>query len=185
MNGGNGTEATALWGTLEEGLSNATDDVDWYNVLLHHVPDDAAAGNELLEGAVTGLFTRSHAAAHVVTSELSHQPYLQRVGQPYTAVSSFMRVVYRLRSLLQARQCCQHPYPAYMPCRLAEQCREEMARQIPPRASAPLHESRGADNEPASCGANRQMPALSSQASSHLLLTLVRFIREYVSGLDT
>ena len=54
MNGGNGTEATALWGLLEEGLSNATDAVDWYNVLLHHVPDDAAAANGLVDGAVKG-----------------------------------------------------------------------------------------------------------------------------------
>ena len=52
MNGGNGTEATALWGVLEEGLSNATDAVDWYNVLLHHVPDDAAAAEGLVTGAV-------------------------------------------------------------------------------------------------------------------------------------
>jgi len=51
VKGGNGTEATALWGALEEGLSNATDAVDWYNVLLHHVPDDAAAANGLIEGA--------------------------------------------------------------------------------------------------------------------------------------
>ena len=57
MNGGNGTEATALWGALEEGLSNATDAVDWYNVLLHHVPDDAAAASGLIEGAVDCMTT--------------------------------------------------------------------------------------------------------------------------------
>ena len=51
VNGGNGTEATALWGALEEGLSNVTDAVDWYNVLRHHVPDDAAAADGLIEGA--------------------------------------------------------------------------------------------------------------------------------------
>ena len=50
MNGGNGTEATALWGVLQEGLSNATDAVDWYNVLLHHVPDVSAAVRGLLAG---------------------------------------------------------------------------------------------------------------------------------------
>ena len=52
MNGGNGTEATALWGVLEEALTNATDAVDWYNVLLHHVPDDAAAASGLADGAI-------------------------------------------------------------------------------------------------------------------------------------
>lgn len=58
MNGGNGTEATALWGTLEEGLTNATDSVDWYNVLLHHVPDDAAVANGLVHGAANLLIGR-------------------------------------------------------------------------------------------------------------------------------
>ena len=51
MNGGNGTEATALWGALEEGLSNATDNVDWYNVLLHNVAHEDAAAGGLLTGS--------------------------------------------------------------------------------------------------------------------------------------
>lgn len=31
-------EATELWGALEEGIGNATDNVDWYNVRSSNLP---------------------------------------------------------------------------------------------------------------------------------------------------
>ena len=38
--GGQLAKATELWAALEEGISNATDNVDWYNVLRHNTGDD-------------------------------------------------------------------------------------------------------------------------------------------------
>lgn len=40
---GKGEEATRLYELSQETIGNATDDVDWYQVLLHHIPDDEAA----------------------------------------------------------------------------------------------------------------------------------------------
>lgn len=39
---GNGTEATVLWDIMEKAVENATDDVDFYNLLLHNVEDEAS-----------------------------------------------------------------------------------------------------------------------------------------------
>ena len=48
--------ATELWAMLEEGIGNATDNVDWYNVLRHNVGDDASSAGSptLLTGFTTG-----------------------------------------------------------------------------------------------------------------------------------
>lgn len=40
---GNGEKATQLYEVSQELIGNSTDDVDWYQVLLHHIPDDEAA----------------------------------------------------------------------------------------------------------------------------------------------
>jgi hypothetical protein len=50
---GRGEEATRYYEISQETISNATDDVDWYQVLLHHIPDDeAAASLETLWGTL-------------------------------------------------------------------------------------------------------------------------------------
>lgn len=41
---GNGTEATRLWDVMEKAVENATDNVDFYNLLLHNLDDDVAGG---------------------------------------------------------------------------------------------------------------------------------------------
>lgn len=49
---GKGEEATRLYEVIQEAIGNATDDVDWYNALLHHIPDEQAASllGELISG---------------------------------------------------------------------------------------------------------------------------------------
>jgi hypothetical protein len=50
---GEGEEATRCYEISQETISNATDDVDWYQVLLHHIPDEqAAASLQALWGAL-------------------------------------------------------------------------------------------------------------------------------------
>ncbi len=44
MHKGNGTQATALWGHLEELVGNLTDHVDWYNMRKHNTGDDDDGG---------------------------------------------------------------------------------------------------------------------------------------------
>ena len=44
--------ATAAWAALEGAVGNVTDNVDWYNALLHKVDDEASANSWLqYEGA--------------------------------------------------------------------------------------------------------------------------------------
>lgn len=50
---GKGEEATRYYELSQETISNATDEVDWYQVLLHHIPDEqAAASLQALWGAL-------------------------------------------------------------------------------------------------------------------------------------
>jgi serine carboxypeptidase 1 len=42
LNAGQYAQATELWGQAEDIIEELTDDVDFYNILLHNVPDDEA-----------------------------------------------------------------------------------------------------------------------------------------------
>ena len=46
--------ATELWAALEEGIGNATDNVDWYNVLQHNVGADATLAATNSTALLTG-----------------------------------------------------------------------------------------------------------------------------------
>lgn len=47
----NGTEATRLWGKVEGTVGRLTDNVNWYNMLQHNIPDDDASS----PGGTSGL----------------------------------------------------------------------------------------------------------------------------------
>ena len=44
MDRGQFSYATAAWGAQQAAVGNLTDNVDWYNALLHNVADEASAG---------------------------------------------------------------------------------------------------------------------------------------------
>ena len=48
---GNLTGATQLWSDVEETVEAATDDVDFYNVLLHNVEDESSSSSSSAAGA--------------------------------------------------------------------------------------------------------------------------------------
>lgn len=68
MKQGNLTGATELWGKLEEVIGHLTANVDWYNVLVHHTPED----DQTIEGRLAatvlkesnGKFTGSISCMH-------------------------------------------------------------------------------------------------------------------------
>mmetsp|Transcript_14419 Transcript_14419/g.43620 ORF Transcript_14419/g.43620 Transcript_14419/m.43620 type:complete len:483 (-) Transcript_14419:261-1709(-) len=43
LNNGKGEESTRGYEMIQDAIKDATDDVDWYNALLHHIPDEDAA----------------------------------------------------------------------------------------------------------------------------------------------
>ena len=54
MDKGAFTAATAIWAEIEEAVGNMTDNVDWYNALLHNVDDESAAAS-WLKGCQQGM----------------------------------------------------------------------------------------------------------------------------------
>ncbi|CAL8470937.1 g10479 [Coccomyxa elongata] len=80
---GNLTGATALWALLEETISNATDNVDWYNALLHNVDGEdssvwlSAAPTSRLQASMRRLLARYHNDA---LSDFMNGSVRKRVG---------------------------------------------------------------------------------------------------------